>query len=143
MKTTKRKIFFIENMWIRAIAVDGVDSALYRQDACGAWIKKDDYKNPQSEFGWGVDQICGTLKKRNKFNIDKNLRPLNLKNIKSKKESYKEGRYYADLIAHRPSIYDKIIAWIFPQKKLIKNKLQRSFFAVNLKTLKELTLLMK
>ena len=44
-------------MWLKAKIVPGYNSALYRKDCCGRFIKKSDYGNIYSKYGWEVDHI--------------------------------------------------------------------------------------
>ena len=77
---------FLEMAWQKARIIEGFDPDLFRQDACGAWIRKDLYGDIENMFGWGVDYIYpkslgGTL-------IPENIRALNYHNIISKGNDY-------------------------------------------------------
>lgn len=43
--------------WEKARIVEGFDADIIRKDACGAWIQKDMYSQPDSMYGGGVDLI--------------------------------------------------------------------------------------
>lgn len=43
----------IEEIWEKATAVPGYDSARWRQDFAGAWIQREQYGLP-TEFGWEI-----------------------------------------------------------------------------------------
>lgn len=47
----------VQQVWDKAQTVSGADSSIWRKDQCGAWIKRGDYGNRQSRFGWEVDHI--------------------------------------------------------------------------------------
>lgn len=85
-------------LWEKARAIEGYDSTKYRQDACGAWIVYDEYKNRDSDYGWEIDHIF-PLSKLNGINVPEdlidnisNLRPLNWKNNVSKGCDYPSYR---------------------------------------------------
>ena len=84
----------LNQIWERAKRVDGYDADRFRKDACGAWIIRDNYGDPDSPFGWEVDHIYPESKLREKSVPDElidnpiNLRPLNSKNNASKGADY-------------------------------------------------------
>lgn len=47
----------VQAIWEKATAVAGYDSTLLRKDSCGAWIKRTEYGNTNSDYGWEVDHI--------------------------------------------------------------------------------------
>lgn len=76
----------IATAWEKARSVEGFDADIFRKDACGAWIQKDMYSQPESMYGWGIDLILpqtlgGTV-------TEENIRALNYRNIKSKGKDY-------------------------------------------------------
>jgi hypothetical protein len=76
----------IATAWEKARSVEGFDADIFRKDACGAWIQKDMYSQPESMYGWGIDLIFpqtlgGTV-------TEENIRALNYRNIKSKGKDY-------------------------------------------------------
>jgi len=65
-----------QQVWEKGIVGEGHDPSEWRKDICGAWIKRSDYGNRESEFGWEIDHID-----KNRENNDiRNLRPLQWKN---------------------------------------------------------------
>lgn len=76
----------INQIWEKGIPVDGVDSAKFRKDACGAWIARNKFEKSDSDFGWGVDFIYPRSKGGGEE--PENLRPLNIRNNISKADSY-------------------------------------------------------
>ena len=62
--TRKNGSFFdetsIQQVWEKAIPVFGKDLQVWRRDNCGALIKRDEYGNPESIYGWEVDHIIPT-----------------------------------------------------------------------------------
>jgi hypothetical protein len=54
----------VNRAWENARAVAGFDSAEWRQDECGAWIRRDEYDHhhPASEFGWRILDVVANHK---------------------------------------------------------------------------------
>lgn len=76
----------IQAVWEKGIAVEGVNAALYRKDACGAWIKRDLYNDNNNPFGWVIDHIYPqSLGGGDEL---ENLRPLQVQNNLSKSNYY-------------------------------------------------------
>lgn len=46
----------IEQIWNKAIVVEGYDSTRWRKDFAGAWIQRDQY-GIQSVYGWEIDHV--------------------------------------------------------------------------------------
>ena len=65
----------VQAVWERGHPIQGNDSNVWRQDDCGAWIRRSDYGNRNSGFGWEIDHIDPT-----RGNNLSNLRPLHWKN---------------------------------------------------------------
>lgn len=63
----------IDTVWQQARTMPEADPSLWRQDVCGAWIRRDHYAR-DSEFGWKIG----------KFKVGaadpENLRPLHWQN---------------------------------------------------------------
>ena len=81
-------------IWGKGTVVDGYDPEVIRKDACGAWIKRSEYGNHESPFGWEIDHIFPVGKLRlyrvppSLVDDVKNLRPLQWKNNISKGADY-------------------------------------------------------
>ena len=70
----------IQQVWDKGNVVQGVRPEEWRKDDCTAWIKRDEYGNRNSDYGWEIDHLG------NPENNDiSNLRPLQWDNNASKK----------------------------------------------------------
>lgn len=47
----------IQQVWNKAIVVEGYDSQNIRKDACGAWILRTQYGFRDSDYGWEIDHV--------------------------------------------------------------------------------------
>jgi hypothetical protein len=48
----------IESTWEHGRTMPEVDPAVWRQDACGAWIRRDQFGREGSEFGWKIENVA-------------------------------------------------------------------------------------
>lgn len=48
----------IEIAWEHGRTVTEADPAVWRQDACGAWIRRDQFGREGSEFGWKIENVA-------------------------------------------------------------------------------------
>ena len=76
----------INQIWEKGRSIDGVDSSMFRKDACGAWIARNKFAESESDFGWNIDHIYPQSKGGD--DNPENLRPLNIRNCISKADSY-------------------------------------------------------
>lgn len=80
----------IDQIWLKATAVDGFNSDKWRKDFAGAWIQRDQFglSGLQAPFGWSIDH----LKPRSMGGSDdvSNLLPLHWKNNVAKSNRYPE-----------------------------------------------------
>jgi hypothetical protein len=47
----------IQKVWEKGEVVSNNDPNIWRKDQCGAWIKRTEYGNRNSEYGWEIDHI--------------------------------------------------------------------------------------
>lgn len=74
----------IDKVWEKAQKFNLITPEDYRKDQCSAWIKKSEYGNRNSEFGWEIDHI--TPQSKGGGDELSNLRPLHWKNNMSKSD---------------------------------------------------------
>lgn len=72
-------------IWSKASKIDGLDSDMFRADACGAIISWTQF-GQDSPFGWVVDHIYPQSKGGDDALL--NLRPMNIANNRSKSNDY-------------------------------------------------------
>ncbi len=70
--------YLIELVWLKAFVVPGRDSGFLRKDICGAWIRRDQHGNRDSEYGWEIDHIRAVANGGSDSIL--NLRPLHWQN---------------------------------------------------------------
>jgi hypothetical protein len=71
----------IQKVWERGRTVMHNSPDVWRTDQCDAWIKRTEYGNRNSQYGWEVDHISPTG-----GDDLSNLRPLQWKNNLDKRE---------------------------------------------------------
>ncbi len=76
----------IKSVWQKAIVQANNDPDIFRKDYAGAWIKRSEYGNRNSDYGWEIDHIK-PIKKNGTDEID-NLCPLNWHNNVKKDEDF-------------------------------------------------------
>jgi hypothetical protein len=84
----------IQEVWDRAMVVDGYDKSRFRKDACGAWIIRNKYGDIDSQYGWQIDHVVPRALLEDKgFSEDEidapvNLRAMQHENNESKSDDY-------------------------------------------------------
>lgn len=74
----------VQKVWEKGHLVRSNDPDVWRQDDCGAWIRRDKYGSRDSQYGWEIDHI----KPVSSGGTDSlsNLRPLQWQNNASKQD---------------------------------------------------------
>ena len=73
MKAAKSEL--IEAVWAHGRTMPEADAAQWRQDACGAWMRREHFGREDSEFGWKMERVSmGSAESAD------SLRPFNLRN---------------------------------------------------------------
>jgi hypothetical protein len=76
----------IQAVWEKGKIVSGYNSNLWRKDACNAWMKRDEYGNTSSSYGWEIDHIKPAA--QNGSDSLYNLQPLQWENNRHKSDNY-------------------------------------------------------
>lgn len=75
----------VSKVWAKATSVSEENEKWgFRQDTCGAWIKRSDYGRRDTEWGWEVDHIDAQADGGG--DELRNLRPLHWKNNAAKSD---------------------------------------------------------
>lgn len=73
MRAPSREL--IEAVWGHGRAVPEADAAQWRQDACGAWMRREHFGREDGEFGWKMERVSP-----GGADSPESLRPFNLRN---------------------------------------------------------------
>jgi hypothetical protein len=46
-----------DSLWAHGRAMPDADPSTWRQDACGAWIRRSQFGHEQAEFGWTIVNV--------------------------------------------------------------------------------------
>ena len=76
----------IQRIWEKGIVKEGFDPNVARQDACGAWILRNQFANTDSLYGWEIDHVYPLA--LGGGDEEDNLRPMQWKNNRSKGSDY-------------------------------------------------------
>lgn len=76
----------VDAVWQKATIVLNYDPNIWRKDRCGAWIKRSEHGNTNSEFGWEIDHDFP--KSRGGGDEYTNLQPLQWENNRHKGDNY-------------------------------------------------------
>jgi len=76
----------IQRAWEKAQVVDNNDSNIWRKDPCNAWIKRSEYGNKESKYGWEIDHAYPSS--LGGKDDDDNLRAMHHENNRSKADDY-------------------------------------------------------
>lgn len=55
----KWKQDLIESVWQHARVATDADPSVWRQDGCGAWIRREQFGHEGAEFGWKIENVSG------------------------------------------------------------------------------------
>ena len=73
----KWKPELIDRVWEQGRAMPEANSSVWRQDACGAWMRRDQFGHELSEFGWKIEKtVAGGP------DTPENFRPFHCRNRK-------------------------------------------------------------
>ena len=75
----------IQTVWENAQVVEGSDPITWRQDPCGAFIDRDEYRN-KTQYGWEIDHIFPEAK--GGTDRVENLCAMHWRNNESKADSF-------------------------------------------------------
>ncbi|MDQ0191263.1 HNH endonuclease [Alicyclobacillus cycloheptanicus] len=74
----------IQKVWEKGTIVRGYDATKYRKDQCGAWMRRTEYGDRNSVYGWEIDHITSVA--HGGSDAVSNLRPLNWQNNVAKSD---------------------------------------------------------
>lgn len=65
----------VDSVWQHGRVMPETDPSVWRQDACGAWIQRNQFGHENSDFGWKIQNIGGGGP-----DTPENLRPFHWRN---------------------------------------------------------------
>jgi len=65
----------VDQVWEHGRVIPDADAAVWRQDACGAWMMREHFGRPDSEFGWKIEKVAPAPEHKTGL-----LRPFNWRN---------------------------------------------------------------
>lgn len=65
----------VDAVWEQGRTLPEADPALWRQDACGAWMRRDQYGQESADFGWKAEKVTP-----GGADAPENLRPFHWRN---------------------------------------------------------------
>ena len=76
----------VQAVWEKGVSVPGYDANVLKKDICGAWMKRSEYGNTSSKYGWEIDH----KKPVAKDGVDElsNLQPLQWANNRHKSDDW-------------------------------------------------------
>lgn len=76
----------VDLVWQKEQVVPRYDPNVWRKDTCGAWMKRNEHGNTNSQHGWEIDHI----KQKAQHGSDhiSNLQPLQWENNRHKGDNY-------------------------------------------------------
>jgi hypothetical protein len=105
--------YIVEAVWRKGTVVLGVDPAIRRKDACGAWIDRDQYGVAvENGTGWEIDHVFAAAR-GGSDNLG-NLQPLQWQNNRAKAD-HVPGQWVREVSAPMPPLHgSRRIAWHAP-----------------------------
>lgn len=80
----------IDAVWRKAQPQENNNPDIFRRDYAGAWIKRSDYGNHTSKYGWEIDHLK-PVSQNGTDELD-NLIPLHWRNNRSKGDDYPDWK---------------------------------------------------
>ena len=65
----------IDAVWQHGRVMPEADAAIWRQDECGAWMRREHFGREDSEFGWKMEKVSTAAS-----DTPDSLRPFNVRN---------------------------------------------------------------